>query len=137
VVPAVGVAVATCETGQSDVTISADVFVHAGGLVALVARLTDPSNYWMCYAYQPGTVTLFEVIGGVFNARGSATPTILGAHAFKLLCVGNVITVFWDNVPLFSFSPTATGLTATQHGVYAENETTLADSWDNFLITHP
>lgn len=119
----------TVTTDHSDVEISAIVTQGAGADSGMLARYG--SGNWIHARFTGVAVTIFEATA--FSNLGSASYTLgVGSSArMTLRCVGPVITVLVDDVPLLAARSTQ-NQTAKVHGMWSSD---TAARFSDFSIT--
>lgn len=116
------------DLGTANVFFRADGALSAGHSdLALLLRYTNPTNYWFLQLAWTGAVQLVEVVAGVGTVRAAGAVSILSGFSYRLsaACADDTITCrvcYGDNLhnqsASFSFSPTATGDSATFFGLW-------------------
>lgn len=77
-------------------------------------RRQDASNYWQVNVIAGGTLTLWEVVAGVFTSRGSVgAGTVTDGHRIVVVADGSTIRVYSNNVLRFTYSSASNFATAT------------------------
>lgn len=129
--PSTGV-ITTPASTSTDMVVIVDYTTSAGGVVQIIVNYLDASNYNYLQITQgsPGTLKLFEVVGGTPNELASLSATIATSDTARV-CQGNgVLTGYLMNTA--NYVSTASHTTHSS-GYKAGLETTgTAATFDNF-----
>jgi pectate lyase len=132
-----GVWVATIDSGQANVTVTADIVLSvAGSDDGPVVRFQDANNYWFADASGSNNFILYEKTGGSFVQRASTTVTVSTGTTYtvQVQASGTTITATINGGNPISYGSATDFQTATKHGIKLDNAT---DTADNFKVTTP
>jgi hypothetical protein len=123
----------TIDSGQADVVISAEMTPDSTGRVMqFLVRYTNNSNMWRIQ-FSSGSLAIYEVNGGTFTLRASASPSMAAGrtYVFRIVANGTTISASVAGTTI-SYSSASHNLTATSHG-FGMNA--IGGSFDNYRVT--
>jgi len=138
-----GFAFAAADTSDADVQVEVDIAIPnaANYSYGVVVRLADVSNYWLIDVVRvssgnPG-MRLIRVESAGLNVENEDTNVgaVSGTTVnVRVVCSGNTITGYLDDVQKVTYGSASFQSTATKHGisVYADYDNT--GTFDNFSV---
>jgi hypothetical protein len=115
-----GTHVATKSAGIADVLIEDTINLAVGTVGAIVARLTDTSNYWRMFASDGGnSIGIQEINAGTPTTRATAVVAIADSTDYnaKVVAQGQNITMFLDDANRITYGSAALNEAVTEHGI--------------------